>query len=653
MKKQILAISVMLASVLSFTNCTKEDLKGAATEEGAKFSLTATIAGTRTANDGLKTVWVDGDAINLFHAEAGSSTFASDGEFNLKDAATGSFEGTLGGELTASSYDWYAFYPYSSYMTAPDGSKGYVMLGHNAGSSISQSGNSSRAHLAGKALPLYAKATVGAGEPVVLGMENLASVVKVVVTNTVDNPLTVSEVKFVSTEDIVGTYYYDLTKVPVVYKASGASYVSSTATLKVNGGTALAKGESAEFYIPVKPHTASAGSELKLSVNGYEKPLTLENDVTFVAGSIKPVNFAYDNTEVIANYVEIPWSEDFSGALSLYTLTNGGTETKAMPTDALAGGSAPELLVSKSGGSFAANVNALAGTYVLTFKSNYPDRLTISADNGVTVSKVSNTEYNLGVPADVVFTLTFKNTNSSNTRLDDILVKILLPELSAPANLTCTAQTDNSLTFAWDAVANAIGYQVSLDGGITYLPVQSENSYVWSDLPSGTTMDFYVKAVGDGVSYEDSPEISVQGTTTGESSSTAVEVTLGSDWNAVFGTSYTGTISGIKANGLTLSGAENGVSIEVKNGTSVNGYVKTGDFRAYNGYTITLSAPSGSNITKISTTKGGKTFSSGITANVGNGQISNNAYSWAGSSNTVVLTITGTVSFATIVVTYE
>ncbi|MCQ2183864.1 MAG: hypothetical protein MJY62_00440 [Bacteroidales bacterium] len=129
-------------------------------------------------------------------------------------------------------------------------------------------------------------------------------------------------------------------------------------------------------------------------------------------------------------------------------------------------------------------------------------------------------------------------------------------------------------------------------------------------------------------------------------------VTFGSDWNSLFGTSYTGTFSPTK-NSLALDGTANGASITVTNGSSTNGYIKTSDFRAYNGYTITLTAPTGKNITAISSTKGGKNFSSGVSANVGTVSISNNTISWTGSSNSVVLSISGTVSFATITLTCE
>ena len=100
-----------------------------------------------------------------------------------------------------------------------------------------------------------------------------------------------------------------------------------------------------------------------------------------------------------------------------------------------------------------------------------------------------------------------------------------------------------------------------------------------------------------------------------------------------------------------MNGSVNGVSIKVTNGTSTNGYIKTNDFRAYNGYTITFTAPEGSTIKSIVSTKGGKTFTSGIKADSGNLSIKNNAISWTGDKQIVKLTISGTVSFATITIT--
>ena len=125
---------------------------------------------------------------------------------------------------------------------------------------------------------------------------------------------------------------------------------------------------------------------------------------------------------------------------------------------------------------------------------------------------------------------------------------------------------------------------------------------------------------------------------------------FGNNWNTLFGTTYTVPFNP-KANALTLNGSVNGVSIEVKNGTSTNGYITTGDFRAYKGYTITFTAPERRTIKSIVSAKGGKGFTTGVKADSGTLSIKNNAISWTGDSKSVKLTISGTVSFATITVT--
>lgn len=413
-----------LAASLSLTNCT-EKIEGPiapATPAGIPFEISADIS-TKTTNDGLVTQWATGDAINLFHAVAGKTDYVSDNDFTLDATRDGVFTGNLSSALDPSkSYDWYAFYPYSEYNKTPAGvSKetfGYTHIGDKLQTQV---GNDSKAHLCGKALPLYgvAKGLASDVKPAVT-MNNLASVVAVKVKNTTTEPLVVKSVSFTSTEDIVGTYYIDFTGENVVYTGSGDKFVSATASLTVNNGEAIAANAEATFYIPIKPHTAALGSTLKISVNGYEKPLTLPKDVTFTAGKIKTLAFNFD--KVVVDYVTIPWTENFSGDLSLYTLVSGGSDTKTYEAN-LAGGTTPELLVSKQGGSFSAKVKADAGNYVLTFKSNHADYLTVlSSDKNVTVTKESDTEYVLTVPeGGSTFSLTIKNTHEKdNARIDDI-----------------------------------------------------------------------------------------------------------------------------------------------------------------------------------------------------------------------------------------
>lgn len=295
MRKSFIYAAGLMCLALSITDCQKELVDQTTPASEPNFELFARPVTTKTANNGLvDTKWVAKDAINVFHAEAGSTEYVSDGKFTVKDIETGRFDGPVSPSLSADkSYDWYAFYPYTSQISTPGDRKvGWVTVG---GTSQTQTGNGSRAHLAGESCPLYGIASNVASDKVPsIEMNHLTSVIKVSVTNNSGEDLTVSSVSFTGTEDIVGTYYINFAASPVSYKSRGNAYVSPTASLTVANGEAIANGSSADFYIALKPFTAKTGSTLKLAVNGYEKTLTLDNNITFTAGHIKPLNFNYD-----------------------------------------------------------------------------------------------------------------------------------------------------------------------------------------------------------------------------------------------------------------------------------------------------------------------------------------------------------------------
>lgn len=324
MRKSFVYAAGLMCLALSITDCQKELVDQTTPASEPNFELFAQPVTTKTANNGLDTKWVAKDAINVFHAEAGSTLYVSDNKFTVKDIETGRFDGTVSKSLSADkSYDWYAFYPYSSYNKTPAGiSKdtfGYTTIG---GTSQTQTGNGSRAHLAGESCPLYGIASNVASDKVPsIEMNHLTSVIKVSVTNNSGEDLTVSSVSFTGTEDIVGTYFINFAASPVAYKSRGNAYVSSTASLTVSNGEALANGSSADFYIALKPFTAKTGTTLKLAVNGYEKTLTLKNDITFTAGHIKPLNFNYDKK--VLDCVTLPWSIDGTGGSSVWKNTVG------------------------------------------------------------------------------------------------------------------------------------------------------------------------------------------------------------------------------------------------------------------------------------------------------------------------------------------
>ena len=293
--KKIISWGMMLAAAFTLTNCAKEiDAPVQESESnGYPFEIIASTVDTKTVNDGMSTKWADGDKINVFHALGESTDYVDNGAFTVTDVEEGRFTGTLKEQLDPEEeYDWYVLYPYSSYIKTP-GAKtdGYTYIGYSTG--LNQSGYNSMASLKGSVCPLYGIAKYAGVRPEIT-MNHLSSIVAINVTNKNEEPLTITEASFTATEDIVGSYFIDITKTPVEYTAKTAN---ATATVNVSNGTALAEGQSAILYAAIKPFTAAAGQKLTLSVNGYSKEIELSKEVTFTAGKIKTLNFAYDKVE--------------------------------------------------------------------------------------------------------------------------------------------------------------------------------------------------------------------------------------------------------------------------------------------------------------------------------------------------------------------
>lgn len=289
-------------TTFALTDCTKE--MNQPQEEipaGTPFEIVASAVGTRTTNDGIHTDWEAGDAINLFHAPASMTGYVNDKSFTIAEEglAEGRFKGTLTSGLeSGKSYDWYAFYPYNSHTQAPtnndeDSSKnGYNFIGHSVG--LDQYGYDNMSSLCGTVCPLYGIAeNVASDKMPQVTMQHLSSVIALKVTNTTDAPLVVETASFTAPEDIVGSYYISFAGEPA-YTPRSETHVKNTAVVNVSKGTELAKNQSAVLYLAIKPFTAKSGDKLYISVNGYEKELPLTKDVTFTAGKIKTVNFAYD-----------------------------------------------------------------------------------------------------------------------------------------------------------------------------------------------------------------------------------------------------------------------------------------------------------------------------------------------------------------------
>lgn len=295
MKKSFIYAGAILAATISLTNCTKE-INGSDTvlPEGIPFEICANPT-TKTTVEGLSTKWADGDGINVFHAAAGTTSYVSDNEFTIAgDLADGRFTGALSAALGEGTYDWYALYPYSSYIKSPaNTSTGYSIIGSRSDKSQNQTGVDNMSHIAGENYPLYGKSTAptSASEMPSINMKPAFSVLRVKVTNTTGSALEVSNISFTAPEAIIGTFYIDFSRDAAVY--TDGNYVSNKASLAVTEAS-IAAGASAYFYLAVKPFTAQSGSNLTLSVNGYDKKLTLTKDIAFTAGHIKTLGFEFD-----------------------------------------------------------------------------------------------------------------------------------------------------------------------------------------------------------------------------------------------------------------------------------------------------------------------------------------------------------------------
>ncbi|MBE6236240.1 MAG: fimbrillin family protein [Bacteroidales bacterium] len=295
--KRIFMMGLMLASAFALTNCSEEiaqpapDFNEPAGE--VQFEIYAPAAQTKTANDGMSTVWVENDQINVFHAEAGAASYVNDGVFAIykQNLADGLFLGALKQPLTASAYDWYFFYPYTIGMKTPAGDAVVTL----AGKTQTQKGNSNMAHIAGVNYPMCAVVKNVAAEETPAGeMKHMSALVAINVINNTDAPMNVVSAGLGASEDIVGTYYMDFTGEEVVYTPSGDEYVSKVANLEVVGGESIEAGASAKFYLAVKPFTAEAESRLTVYVNGSRKSITLPETTEFKAGKIKTINVTVD-----------------------------------------------------------------------------------------------------------------------------------------------------------------------------------------------------------------------------------------------------------------------------------------------------------------------------------------------------------------------
>lgn len=336
MKKYSLLMGLMCAA-LSITSCSKDNTETFDKPKGYEFELYAAPQ-TRTEVDGLDMKWSANDAMNVFHAPTGTTNYSSNDQFTLAEIESGRFTGLITDtEFDPNgTYDWYVLYPYKSQKTTPALDEAYFGIGSYATSVQTQKGINNQDHICGVDIPLYGKVTNTTGSPS-LQMHHIATLFRINVTNTGSADLNVTSITLTSaSENLIGTYYLDITGDTPVVNPSDDNFVSQTATLNVTDGI-VAPDATGSFYLATRAFTAPEGEQLTLTVtaNGetVEKVATLSKETTFAAGKINKLNInVAAEAYVPAEYAIITNPADIDVTATYFIGGNNEETVAASPT---------------------------------------------------------------------------------------------------------------------------------------------------------------------------------------------------------------------------------------------------------------------------------------------------------------------------------
>lgn len=313
MRRITILCMALAMSAFAFSSCAYQDWepepsKGGSDGNGSglvipavtDFSVYASIAQTKSVvTEEGALAWTAGDLINVFHGVAGEAELVSDGVvfFNPRSEKPNEFLGKLGKELKKGyTYDWYIFYPYNEELSIVNNT-GAAIIGSKADKAQIQAVYGDKTHVSGDYMPMFGTATgVEEGKTPNAELQHLSSILELNIASCMPTDVQISEVKVTAGEAIVGEFVFDFIKGSVT-PVEGTS--SNTAALTVKEPATLQNGESAKFYLIVKPFIAKAADGLTISVNGSEKQISLNEDLVFAPGKMTSIDYTYyDVTQI-------------------------------------------------------------------------------------------------------------------------------------------------------------------------------------------------------------------------------------------------------------------------------------------------------------------------------------------------------------------
>ena len=293
MNKKLLFLSLVL---LLLSSCNQIDTGHE--KDLIRFSLYLSYPETKTVNDGKSTKWVLGDLVNVVFAESGTTNYFRGFDFKVTDVESGRIEGTLPEEFDPNLvYDWYVSHPNSG-TVSPTRSM-YIGIWGSEYFAI-QTGNNNMSHLAGgRRYPIVgnAKGVPGTMYPTVQ-MKNVASVIAFNVRNSTVNDVTIKDIQLKAPELINGKFTVDYSGDDIAVSSSNKE---SIARLEIQKGTPLKPGETAKFYMGVKPFSYQIGDELICVPSALSQGETLacriakvmDTPIHFGQGTITTVNLDF------------------------------------------------------------------------------------------------------------------------------------------------------------------------------------------------------------------------------------------------------------------------------------------------------------------------------------------------------------------------
>lgn len=216
------------------------------------------------------------------------------------------------------------------------------------------------------------------------------------------------------------------------------------------------------------------------------------------------------------------------------------------------------------------------------------------------------------------------------------------------STVSCTAQTETSLTFSWSAVANASGYEVYFDS--VSKGTVNTTSYTATGLTAGTSHTIAVKAVGTG-NYTTSDAKTVTGTT----KSASVEPEQPGDEQTITETQNVYANKGSLSNKVITWDFTN-FTLSCAQGSNTNA-IRTTDtdhFRAYQGNNLVFTAKNNKKFTKIVITCTSPTYATAMKNSLGsNATASGSTVTWTGSADKISVEMSAQSRFNKVVATIE